>query len=472
MRRGLPIAAILTALSVVSGCARRVEDGFRDVRSLAHDRAGADIVWIRGDEADQRVASRVRDLLSDELTADEGVQIALLNNRDLQATYEDLGLAQAEVVEAGLLENPVFEVEVLFPEGGDGTAVEMGIMQSFIDLLMIPMRRKIAASAFEEAKLRVTGEVLDLAGEVREAYYEHQAAQQLLEMRQTVLAATDASDLLARRLRDAGNITELQRAQERAQHEQAKLDLAAAEVQVLSSRERLNELMGLWGEDTTWRVAQRLPDVPPAEIEVGAVEQTAIARSLDLAEARQRIVQSARRYGLRRSFSLVNDAEIGASAERETEGEWLVGPAFSLPIPLFNQGQASTATAQAELRRARSQYLALAAKIRSRARAARERLIAARARADYFRNVMLPLRHQIVEESQRQFNAMSISPFELLRAKQEEIEAGAQYIDALRDYWLARARVETLLNGRLTGGQGPTMSRPAQGSGSQSQGGH
>jgi cobalt-zinc-cadmium efflux system outer membrane protein len=294
----------------------------------------------------------------------------------------------------------------------------------------------------------------------------------LLEMRQTVLAATDASDLLARRLRDAGNITELQRAQERAQHEQAKLDLAAAEVQVLSSRERLNELMGLWGEDTTWRVAQRLPDVPPAEIEVGAVEQTAIARSLDLAEARQRIVQSARRYGLRRSFSLVNDAEIGASAERETEGEWLVGPAFSLPIPLFNQGQASTATAQAELRRARSQYLALAAKIRSRARAARERLIAARARADYFRNVMLPLRHQIVEESQRQFNAMSISPFELLRAKQEEIEAGAQYIDALRDYWLARARVETLLNGRLTGGQGPTMSRPAQGSGSQSQGGH
>ena len=473
MRRGtLRMLTTVVSLAAITGCARRVHDGFDDVRSLAQQRAGAEVVWIRGDEADHQVAARIRESMRDELTLDEAAQAALLNNRDLQATYEELGVAQAELVEAGLLENPVFEAEVRFAEGGGGTAVEMGMVQSFVQLLMIPLRKKIAASAFEEAKLRVTGKVLELAGEVRAAFYDHQAEQQMLEMRRTVLAATEASDLLAQRLREAGNITELHRAQERAQHEQAKLDLAAAEARVLATRERLNEVMGLWGEQTTWRTAERLPDVPADEVDLDAVEQTAVSRSLDLAAARERIVRSARQYGLRRSFSLAGEAEVGASAEREAEGEWLVGPAFSLPIPLFNQGQASTAVIRGEMRRARNEYAALAVRIRSRARAARERLIAARDRAQYYRRVMLPLRRQIVEESQRQFNAMAVSPFELLRAKQQEIEAGAQYVDALREYWLARAELAQILGGRITTEVRRAASQPRRESGSGEAGGH
>lgn len=472
MKREIVAAAIAITWAALSGCAQRVGDGFGDVQSLVQERTSAGIVWVRGDEADRQVASRVRGLLSDELTIDEAVQIALLNNRDLQATYEELGLAQAELVEASLLENPVLDAEVRFAEGGEGTAVEMGILQNFVNLLMIPLRRKIAASAFEEAKLRVAGEVLDLAGEVREAFYDHQAEQQMLEMRRTVLAATEASNLLAQRLREAGNITELHRAQERAQHEQAKLDLAGSEARVLATRELLNELMGVWGEDTVWRAAHRLPELPGREMGLESVESNAISRSLDLAQARERLVQTARQLGMRRSIRLVRVAEIGASAERETEGEWLVGPAFSVPIPLFNRGQALTATARGKLRRARNEYTALAVKIRSRARAARERLTAARSRAEYYRNVMLPLRHQIVEETQRQYNAMTVSPFELLRAKQQEIEAGAQYIDALREYWLARAELEQILNGRLTTGTRSTSSRTPRISGSQDAGGH
>ena len=74
---------------------------------------------------------------------------------------------------------------------------------------------------------------------------------------------------------------------------------------------------------------------------------------------------------------------------------------------------------------------------------------AARARADYYRNVILPLRREIVEKTQERLNAMLIGPFQLLQARQQEIDAGAQYIAALREYWTARTQLEQILNGRL-----------------------
>jgi cobalt-zinc-cadmium efflux system outer membrane protein len=154
------------------------------------------------------------------------------------------------------------------------------------------------------------------------------------------------------------------------------------------------------------------------------------------------------------------------AAEREPDGEWAVGPSVSIPIPLFDQGQASTAAARAELERIRQQYIATAVQVRSAARAARNRLLAARARADYFRAVMLPLRREITQETQLQYNAMLVGAFQLLAAKQAEIEAGAQYIEALRDYWIARAKFQQVQSGRtdqssmsmLTGGESSASS--------------
>jgi cobalt-zinc-cadmium efflux system outer membrane protein len=89
--------------------------------------------------------------------------------------------------------------------------------------------------------------------------------------------------------------------------------------------------------------------------------------------------------------------------------------------------------------------------VRAAARAAHHRLVAARTRAVYYRNVILPLRQEITTQTQLQYNAMLLGAFQLLRAKQAEIEAGAEYVDALRDYWVARAGVEQITSGRITG---------------------
>lgn len=387
-------------------------------------------------------------MLAKPLTADEAVQIALLNNRELQATYEDLGVAQADLVQAGLLKNPILNAAVEFTNGS-GTKLQFSVVENFLDLLQIPLRKRIAQTALEGAKLRVTGEVLDLAGRVRGAFYEQQAAEQLLELRRSVSEATAASFDLAKRLHDAGNTTDLNFSTEQAQYEQAKLDLAVAETTVLTGRERLNVLMGLWGASTQWAVVQHLPDLPADEMPTDGIERSAVEHSLALALARGQVEVAARTLGIKRSFGLLPEAELGVSSEKEAHGPWEVGPAFSLPIPLFDQGQAAIAGARSELERARQRYYALAVEVRASARMTRINLLTARQRADYIRLVILPLRHRIVEQTQLQYNGMLVGAFQLLMAKQNEIEAGVQLVEAQRDYWLARTQVEQVASGRM-----------------------
>lgn len=443
------ISAVASVVLVV-GCAPAPRDDFADVARLVRDRAGGRVQWNQGSDADRAAAQGVRSMLGGGLSAHEAVQVALLSNPALQATYEDLGVAQADLVRAGLLKNPVFDAEVRFVEGGGGAGLELSLVQDFLDLLFIPLRKQLAEAALAAVKQDVAGAAIDLAGQVRAAFYDHQAAQQTLEMRQTVVQATDASREFARRLHEAGNVTDLDLANERATYEQSKLELARAEAEVLETRERLNGLMGLWGADATaWSTPGRLPDLPVNELPAGDVERRAVARSLDLAAARARLTRAARSLGITRSTALVQEVELGASAEREPDGEWAAGPAFSVPIPLFDQGQAAVAAARSEFRRSRHQYAALAVQVRTEARAARNRLAAARARAEYYRAVILPLRREIVEKTQERLNAMLIGPFQLLQARQQEIDAGAQYIEAMRDYWTARAQLEQILNGRI-----------------------
>ena len=475
--RSIRAGAVLVA-ALLGGCAAVPSGaGFDEVRATVAERTGGQRVrWNHGSEADATVAEEVRSLFANELTADEAVQVALLNNRGLQAVYEDLTVAQADLVAAGLLQNPVFDAEVRFAEGGGGTGLELAVVQEFLGVFQIPLRKKIAAAAFEATKLRVAGEVIELAAEVRESYYDLQAARQLLEMRRTVLEASEVAYEMAKRLHAAGNITDLSLNLERAAFEQAKLDLAAAEYEVIARRERLTALMGLWGEDaSSWQVAERLPEPGDLDEEpqIEGLERQAVANSLELGAIRHDIEGAGRVLGLNRTFGLVPELEAGAIGEREGEdGAWAVGPVFSLPIPLFNQGQPAVAAAQAELRRARAQYVATAVELRSAVRAAAALLQNARARVAYYRRVVLPLRAQIVEQSQLQYNAMQIGPFQLLQARQQQIEAGAQYIEALREYWQAGSALGVLQSGRFRRpGQGSTVSPAGLGAGGAMRGG-
>ncbi len=437
--------------TVLSGCASiQPGKGFDQVGESVYERSGVRPHWNNGSKEDAAAAAAVADLLASELTADGAVQVALLNNHGLQAVYEELNLAQADVVQAGLLRNPVFSGEVRFASGGGGQAVVLDVAQDFVSLLSMPLRQRRAEAAFEAAKVRVTAAVIDAAFEARTAFYGYQAAEQAREMRATVLEATEAAFELAKRLRAAGNFRELDLLNERALFEQAKVDLAAAESIAAMARERLNALMGLWGEQTGWRAAGRLPQLPDSVAPLEGMEGRAIAASLDLALLQREVEVAARSAGIARPWSWLEGTEVGASAEKDVDGSWSVGPSLSVPIPLFDQGQAALSDAEARYRQAVERTFARAVEVRARVRAAHAAVGAAHARARYYQRVILPLRQRLVDETQLQYNAMQVSPFQLLQSRRDQIETGAAYVASLHGFWKASAELDHVLAGRLT----------------------
>ena len=441
---------MLLPLLGLTGCASvNLSAGFPEVSAAVEERYATKTVWNAGTELDREAAEKLRSLLQRKLTADDAIQIALLSNRDLQAVYSDLGVAQADVVQAGLFRNPIVDAAVVFHLAGIRPDLQMGVVFSVLDALYVPLRKRVAAAQFEEAKLRVTGAVLDFARQVRTAFYVHQANEQMRELRQTVVQALSASFEVSRRLHEAGNITDLDLTRDRAAMEASKVALRSAEVTARQSREQLNSLMGLSGRQTEWEVDQRLPEIPAEALQVKDIERGAVGRSIDLSTARQRILSAGQQLGYDRAAALIPTMEVGAVAEREADEPWGVGPSVSIPIPLFDQGQARVARAAAELRRAQQEYYALAVRIRATARAVLERMRGAQDRAVYYRAILLPLQERIVNEAQLQYNAMQIGVFQLLRDREQQIETGTGYVAVLREYWLARADLLHILSGRL-----------------------
>jgi len=444
----MKIRACFIAVLVASVCsAASLDESFNDVSRTVLSRTGKRVQWNRNTPPDAEAQRHVEAMLKRPLTANSAVQVALLNNHQLQATYEEIGIAQADVIEAGLLRNPLFSIERRWP----GQAVEAELLTEFIDVLFLPLRKRAAKAQLEAAKSRVGNEVLKTAAEVRVAFYEHQGNLQLGDLGVEVEKAAAASAEAALQLHEAGNTRDLDLANEEAMHVQAKLDLAKGQALAVESREKLNKLMGAWGEQTTWTITPHLPDPPKKEIGADGLESRAIEQRLDLAAIRHEAVGQAQGLGFVRYQEVAQQFEIGARYVKESQGQGSTGPTLRLPIPLFNFGQGAKARSEAKLRQLRQRYLGLAVQIRSDVRTARDRMLNARAVVDYSRVTVLPLRHRVVEESQLQYNAMQISLFDLLRAKQEEVNAARQSVEAQRDYWVARAELEKAVGGPLNG---------------------
>jgi cobalt-zinc-cadmium efflux system outer membrane protein len=443
-----------------AGCAQvPKEAGFNEVKDLVEQRVDYRLHWNQETEADHEVEKAIEELLKNELTADAAVQIALLNNPNLQAVYEDLGITQADVVEAGLLENPVIFGQVRFPNRSEeSNNYEFGITQNFLNILMQPARKKLSAIRFEQVKLQVADEVIQLVAEVRRTYYSALGARQVRDLRSEITSAARSSFELALRLHSAGNISALELARENAHFEQSRLELANSETALLDEREQLTRLMGFWGPQTNWQLPEQLPDIPISEISLERLESMAIESRLDLAAEKKAVEALAQALGITIDWRWIGHIEVGISRERETDRTWVTGPALAIELPIFNQRQADIARLEAQLRRSQNRLTAQAIDIRSEVRSLKNRLIMQRNLIDHYRRLIdhyrrtvLPLREQIVDLTLKKYNYMLTGAFDLLMAKQQEFEAYQKYLETVRDYWIIRAEMQRSLGGRLPG---------------------
>ncbi|MGH7177332.1 MAG: TolC family protein, partial [Tepidisphaeraceae bacterium] len=340
-------------MALLGGCTSiPSQPGFDDVQQTVSRRTDATIHWNQGTQADERADRAVQALIARPLSADAAAQVALLGNRRLQATFEDLGIAQADLVQAGLLSNPIFSISARLPEAGVGsTNWEMGITQNFLAILTMPLRKKVAAEALESTKLRVSAEVIQLANDVRRQFHVVQASQRTAELRATAARASDAALDAATRIYQSGNISSLDLSNHQALAEQAQLEMDNAQAQLVQERARLARLMGLrqseWAFTLDSMILEPAAEEPDAESLIMLAEST----RLDLAHARAETAVAQAELKLARPASLSDTVQAGVDAEKEPEGFWVTGPNLAVPIPIFDLGQAAAFRAQSEYRR-------------------------------------------------------------------------------------------------------------------------
>lgn len=446
-------APMLAVSLCALGCASTSPaPAFHDTSQLIKARIGKRLAWNQGGPEDAAVAKTVRELLAHELSVDGAVQVALLNNRALLATYEDLSVAQADLVQAGLLQNPVFGGAIVVPVAGVAQrGGSVSVSQDFLSVFTLAARKRVATAELEAAKLRVADSVLRTAYDVETAFFMLQSAQQVAAMRRTVLEAGDAALDLARLQRQAGNVSDLDVASQQVLYEQVRTDLVRSEADVVTARESLARGMGVWGPDADYRVAEKLPELPPDDAAAPHLEALAIGRRLDLGAAHAEAQAASYALAMARNYRLLGTTSLGAGFERSPEGFSVAGPSASLELPIFDQRQAVVARLEAQTRAAIARESALAVDIRSEVRAARGRLVAARAIVERYAKVVVPLRQRVVALTQQQYDAMLLGAYQLLQVKQSEVNAYRELIEALRDYWTARAELE-----RATGGSLPS----------------
>ncbi len=440
-------------LLALSGCASIVKErGHDQVGALVKQRTGFSTGWDRGTPEDAEVARAVEGHLKSGLTRDRAVQIALVNNPELQALYEELGVAQADLVQAGLLSNPRLNASLDAPLGRSLSLIEVGIVQNFLDLFMLPLRRRVAAEQFSVEVARVAHAALKETAEVSQAFYEVQAASQKVELQQLISDAARAAAEASERQRKAGNVKALELASQQASDAEARVELLREQAELVVKRERLNRLLGLFGPQTQWALAAPLSEVPVLEPKLEKLESRAVRQRLDLRAARGAVALLTTAANLVRTSAATGIFDVGAEIHQDPNGPLVLGPTLSIELPIFDQRQAQLARVEAQQRQAERRLRQLAIDARSEVRAAFALLQASRQEATFFKERLLPLRDQVLEQAQLQYNAMQLGVFQLLDAKNGQTRAQRGYLDAVARYWSARAELERALGGTLEGG--------------------
>ena len=433
----------------ISSCARMPQGSEEQVAGMVQERIGKTVMWNNTCYEDPRVANYIQDLAFQPISIEAAVQIALLNNPEVQATFEEIGIAQADLIEAGLFTNPAFSIEVRYPyEARLRTNIEYLITAAFLDIFLIPLRTKLASTELEQAKLRVSNEILDLAFEVRQTYYELIAEQQMLKYTQAISELASIQSEIALRQYNVGNVYQLDLEEIQAVFLEADLQITKSEEEIIRLREKLNRSLG-FSEEICLIFPEQLPEEMDYQgLDLCQLETMALQERIDLQVARFEILRYSRMLGLKDWWTYTN-LQAGLAGERDPDGSNLIGTGFAGQIPIFNYGQAARMRLFAQLRQAQDRLAALEIRALSEVREAHKLLMKDLKIINKYRAGIIPLQNKILNSSEELYNVMGLGVDRLLINKRRETETYRNYLASLRNYWITRVRLDHALGGYL-----------------------
>ena len=447
---GLLRTATVVALSGGLGaCASFTKDGgMTPVASRVSLELGATTAKIATQADAVAVKSRVDRLLALPLTVDAAVQVALLNNRGLQAEYNALGVSEADYVEASLPPSPTVSIERV--TGSGDLDVERRLIADLLQLLTLPRRTKIAESEFRAAQYRAIAATFRTAAEARRSYYRAVAARETAAFLETARASAGAAAELTRKLGETGAATRLNQARSGALYAEVATELAEARLDAAKEREALTRRLGLWGRDLDYRIPARLRSLPRLKTQAD-VEAVALTRRVDIIGDRLALDALAQAYGLTEQTRAISMLEVTGLANhaKSAEGETANPKGFevAVQIPIFDFGKTASTKARETYMGAVNRLLEKAVNARSEAREAYATYRGRHEIARAYQGRVLPLRKIITEESLLQYNGMLVDAFELLTNARENVASNVAAIRARRDFFIAEVDFQAALIG-------------------------
>lgn len=448
------LIASAAALALLGACAGPVANrAFEDVASQTEQRIGQRPAWIKSDADEQAVRETLDRLLAKPLSADDAVQVALLNNRRLQGSISELGIGAADLTRSWRPENPGFTFSRL-RRGGE-REIERTFSIDALSLLVLPIAAGIEERRFQQTKLRTANEILALAAQTKRAWFEAVAAEQTARYVTQVRESAETQAELARRMHRAGNWSLLDYTREQLFYADATARLARSRLAATAAREKLARLMGLWGNDLAFKLPERLPELPAQPRSVANIEAKAIGERLDIQIAQADLAGLRKSYGLTQATRFINVLETGFVRNSETGQKDQTGYEISLEVPIFDFGDAKTTRAEHSYLQAVHRLAETAIDARS---AAREAYLGYRTAYDiarHYQTEIIPLRQKVGEEMLLRYNGMLVSVFELLADARDQIADVTAALEAQRDFWIADTDLTFVTLAAVDGGGSP-----------------
>jgi len=436
--------------AALSGCASiQTDRGSHASESLITERSSIKSVSI----ADRDNHQRTQELLAKTLTVDDAVQVALLNNPHMRMLYAELGVAQADLYDAGHLANPSFGFMQLSASGAV-TKTTLSVSQRITELLFLHFNSNMARSEVLQTQQRVANAVLSLEADVRAAYYQYVTARMIASLRSQIARATSASSKYAEALYAAGNISQLQLNREQIAASESLIEEHRAALGAQNKYATLLNLMSVSGDmpgEATIKFDERLPQPSEAQFDLSSLQNWSLAQRLDIAATREALKTARQQLQHARHWRWLGVADAGVERERDRSAAAATGPAVNLEIPLFNHGGSAVMRKRAEVEVLNANLQSAELTARNNIAAQLETLSHARQIAEQYQHVLVPLHDQVVSLNQQRFNYMLIGAPDVLLAKQQALNAHQQYLQSVGDYWLAYVELQRIAGGKLPG---------------------
>jgi cobalt-zinc-cadmium efflux system outer membrane protein len=435
-------------LATITGCVKFSRKSSEQVSGIIQSRIEKEVEWNPEGCPQSLVQDYIDNLLYYPLTSETAVQIALLNNPQIQASFEELGIARADLIEAGLFSNPIYDMQIRFPpDKRMKTNIEYLITQSVLDLFLIPLRTKVAAAEFAETKVRVANDILDLAFDVKETYFDLLTEQQKLIYLLAIQDLTKIQREINASQLAVANVYQLEFQLAEANFLESQVAINVTQAEIIRLKERLNRLLGLC-IDFPIMLPEELPSIDFQGFDLCTLEKIALEERLDLQAASFEVMRISRTLRLK-DWWVYTNLRAGLAGERDPDGKNLLGLGLAGEVPIFNFGQAARLRLFAELRKAQDLLDVMGIKVRSEVREAHHLLMNNLNMVETYQTGILPTQSDILESSKKLYNVMGLGVDKLLENKRLQLVAYRNYLDTVKKYLIARVDLDRSLGGYL-----------------------